>query len=203
MNDMRAVIAPKTDQLNADSLLAGPLTVTITAVSVRPGTEQPVSINFDGDGGQPYKPCKVMCRVMVACWGPDANEYVGRSMTLYRDAGVKWGGLAVGGIRISHMTHIKSAQTMALTETKGSKKPFTVKPLVMAEGAAAAEQTALLSDAHKAADLGVAEYQTFWKGLNKGRQAFLLPHHDALKAAAMAADERAVQTDITNQDAAA
>lgn len=129
MNDMRAVIIPKSDQINADDLIAGPLTITITSVSIRPGTEQPVTINFDGDGGKPFKPCKIMCRVMVTCWGPDANEYVGHSMTLYRDAGVKWGGLAVGGIRISHLSHIKSAHTMALTETKGSKKPFTVKPL--------------------------------------------------------------------------
>lgn len=131
MKDMRAVIIPKSDQISADDLIAGPMTVTITAVSIRPGTEQPVTINFDGDGGKPYKPCKSMARVMVICWGPDANEYVGRSMTLYCDPKVLWGGLAVGGIRISHMSHIDSAHTMALTATKGSKKPFTVKPLVL------------------------------------------------------------------------
>lgn len=131
MNDMRAVIIPKSDQINADDLLANSMTITITAVSIRPGTEQPVTINFDGDGGKPYKPCKSMARVMVSCWGPDANEYVGRSMTLYCDPKVLWGGMAVGGIRISHMTHIDAAHTMALTATKGSKKPFTVKPLVI------------------------------------------------------------------------
>jgi hypothetical protein len=73
MNDMRAVIVPKSDQINSDDLIAGPLTITITEVSIRPGTEQPVSINFDGDGGKPYKPCKSMARVMVTCWGADGR----------------------------------------------------------------------------------------------------------------------------------
>jgi hypothetical protein len=39
--------------------------------------------------------------------------------------------LEVGGIRISHMSHIDRDVVMALTEKKGSKKPFTVKPLKM------------------------------------------------------------------------
>jgi len=135
MNDMRSVIIPKSDQLNADDLISGTRTITITGVSIRPGTEQPVTISYEGDGGKPYKPCKVMCRVMVHCWGPDANKYVGGRLTLYRDPGVKWGGLAVGGIRISHMSGIERATTIALTETKGSKKPFTVKPLANPEPA--------------------------------------------------------------------
>lgn len=133
MNDMRAVIVPKSDQINADDLLGGPITITIREVTIRPGTEQPVSVHFDGDGNKPYKPCKSMARVMVTCWGPDANEYTGRSMTLYCDPKIMWGGMAVGGIRISHMSHIKSARTMPLTATKGSKKPFTVQPLAEAE----------------------------------------------------------------------
>ena len=130
MNDMRAVIVPKSDQINADTLLGNPMTITISSVSIRPGTEQPVSIHFDGDAGKPYKPCNSMARVMVNLWGPDANEYVGRSMTLYCDEKVLWGGMAVGGIRISHMSNIGAPMTMALTATKGNKKPFTVKPLV-------------------------------------------------------------------------
>lgn len=129
MNDMSLVIVPKSDQINADTLLGGPITITITRVAIRPGTEQPVSVYFDGDDGKPWKPCKSMCKVMVALWGPDANEYVGRSLTLYNDPKVLWGGMAVGGIRISHMSHIKGSATMALTATKGSKKPFTVEPL--------------------------------------------------------------------------
>lgn len=128
MNDMTKVIVPRSDQLNSDDLIIGPRTITITGVTIRSG-EQPVSISFDGDDGKPYKPCKGMCRVMVNAWGGDSKQYVGRSMTLFREPTVKWGGLEVGGIQISHMTDIKAPLTMALTATRGSRKPFTVKPL--------------------------------------------------------------------------
>ena len=131
VTDMGLVIVPRSDQVNADSLLAGPITITITRVEIRPGTEQPVSVFFAGDDGKPFKPCKSMAKVMVHCWGRDASQYVGRSMTLYCDPAVKWGGMEVGGIRISHLSHIISNVTMALTETKGRKKPFVVKPLVI------------------------------------------------------------------------
>lgn len=131
MNDMTAVIVPKSDQLSADDLISGPRTITITDVKIAAGTEQPVAMSYEGDDGRPFKPCKSMCRCLVALWGADASLYVGRSMTLYRDPSVKWGGLEVGGIRISHMSDIKDRHTMALTVTKGSKKPFTVQPLVI------------------------------------------------------------------------
>lgn len=128
-SDMRAVIIPKSDQLTADSLLSGPITITVSKVSIRPGTEQPVSIHYENDDGKPYKCCKSMARVLVQMWGADANNYVGRSMTLYCDPNVQWGGMKVGGIRISHMSHIDSTATLMLTATKGSRKPFVVQPL--------------------------------------------------------------------------
>lgn len=133
MSDMSAAIIPKSDQLNSDDLIAGPITITITDVTIRGGQEQPVSIHFEGDNGKPYKSCKSMNRVLVTAWGADAKQYVGRSMTLYRDPTVKWAGMEVGGIRISHMSHIEGSMTMALTATKGSRKPFTVRPLEAAK----------------------------------------------------------------------
>ena len=129
MDDMRQTIIPKSDQLNADDLIGRELTIKITGVDIRGGQEQPVSIHFDGDNGKPYKACKSMCRVMVSAWGPDSKKYVGRSMTLYRDPKVKWGGMEVGGIRISHMSDISDDMTMALTVTRANRKPFTVRPI--------------------------------------------------------------------------
>ena len=187
MNDMRSVIVPKSDQVNADDFLSGPMTVIITGVTLRPGQDQPITINFDGDNGKPYKPCKSMARVMVHCWGPDANVYTGRRMTLYCDPKVMWGGMAVGGIRISHMSHIDAPKTMALTATKGNKKPFTVKPLVIEE-APAVNLDALTIEAKIAADLGTASYVRFWAALAKAQKAALLPQHAELKAMAAAAD---------------
>lgn len=130
MNDMSSAIIPKSDQINADDLIAGPMTITIRDVQIKGGQEQPVSIYFDGSD-KAFRPCKSMSRVLVGAWGADAKVYIGRSLTLYRDPTVKWGGLEVGGIRISHMSDIDGVKQMMLTATKGSRKPFKVLPLVM------------------------------------------------------------------------
>lgn len=131
MQDMRPAITPKSDQINYEDFLGGKtITVKITNVTIKSG-EQPVTVSFEGDNGKPYKPCKSMCKVMVIVWGADANKYIGRSMTLYGDPSITWGGMAVGGIRISHMSHIDAPVTMALAATRANKKLFTVKPLVV------------------------------------------------------------------------
>ena len=48
-------IKPKSDQLNSDDLIAGPMTVTILGVRRGSTREQPVIIDIDG-GHMPYKP---------------------------------------------------------------------------------------------------------------------------------------------------
>ena len=156
MIDLRQTIAPKSDQLNADDLIAGPMTIRVTRVSLCAEPDQPIAISFEGDNGKPYKPCKSMRRLLVSVWGPDGSAYAGRSMTLYRDEKVKFGGAEVGGIRISHMSDIDKPVTVALTVTKSVRRPFQVKPLrdeppavtvaiddVLAEIAAAADQSQL------------------------------------------------------------
>jgi hypothetical protein len=128
MNDMAAIIVAKSDQINAGDLVGITRTVRVAGVSVNAGTEQPVSIKIDGDT-KVYRPCKSMSRVLVAAWGADSSKFVGRSMTLYNDPDVLWAGMKVGGIRISHMSHIDSPITLALAENKKNRKLFTVKPL--------------------------------------------------------------------------
>lgn len=129
MSSMMETIVPKSDQQNYDDYIAGRTrTIKITGVKILAG-DQPVALSFEGDDGKPYKPCKSMRRVLVNCWGSNANEYVGRSLTLYGDPKVKFGGLEVGGIRISHMSDITEPVTMALTATRAARKPYTVKPL--------------------------------------------------------------------------
>lgn len=140
--DMSTTVAPKSDQLNADDLIAGPRTIRIMGVRGTGNGEQPVAVSFDGDDGKPFLPCKSMRRVMIAAWGADASQYAGRSMTLYRDPKVKWGGMEVGGIRISHMSHIEREMVMALTVTKKERAPYRVKPLVVAPPTDAASDAA-------------------------------------------------------------
>lgn len=174
MNDMATTIIPKSDQLNADDLLAGPKTIKITGVTVKGGAEQPVSIHYENDDGKPYKSCKSMNRVLVMAWGPDSSKYVGRSLTLYCDPKVKWGGMEVGGIRISHMSHIDSPITMALTVTRANKKPYTVKPLTIEP---AYDWSKDLSAAATVEDLGAV-----WKKIPASDKPQYLAVKDARKA---------------------
>lgn len=130
--DMTQYTAAKSDQLNSDDLIAGPRTITITKIKANEGNkEQPVNIFFEGDDGKPYRPCLSMRRVMIAVWGRDATQYVGRSMTIYRDPSVTWGGMEVGGIRISNMSGMEQPMVLALTATKKARKPYRVLPLVV------------------------------------------------------------------------
>lgn len=126
--DLSTSIIPKSDQLNADDLMAGPITVTIAEVK-QGSAEQPVDVVLVEYPGRAYRPSKSMRRVMVACWGAEASTYKGRQLTLYRNPDIKFGGVAVGGIEISHASHIEKPLTIALTRTRGTRKDFTVQPI--------------------------------------------------------------------------
>jgi len=126
--DLTASIIPKSDQMDYSDFIAGPRTVTITEVRPGPTTEQPVEITLT-EFDRPWRPAKSMRRVLVAAWGSDSNNYLGRRITLFGDPSVKWGGIAIGGIRISHVSHITKPLTIALTESKGKRKPFSVEPV--------------------------------------------------------------------------
>lgn len=126
--DMTATIAPKSDQLNADDLISGPVTVTIQEV-VQGNAEQPVDVRLVEYPGRAYRPSKSMRRVMVMAWGPEAASYAGRRLTLYRNPEITFGREKVGGIEISHLSHIDKPLTVALTATRGKRKNFTATPL--------------------------------------------------------------------------
>ena len=126
--DMTPTLEAKSNQLTSDDLIAGPKTITVTKVAAG-NNEQPVAISYDGDQGKPWYPCKSMRRVLVAAWGADAKGYVGRSMTLFRDPEVSYGGIKVGGIRISHLSGLDSPLSIALTVTRQKRSPYKVQPL--------------------------------------------------------------------------
>lgn len=133
VTDLRDTIIPKSDQLNAEQLLGGPITITVIDVKRGGGEEQPVVIHYEGEGGRPYKPCKTMRKVLVFAWGSDGREWIGKSMTIYNRPDVKFGGEEVGGIRISHLSHIDRDIKVALTATRGRKEPTVIRKLDEAE----------------------------------------------------------------------
>jgi len=126
--DMSETIAAKSDQQNFDDYLVGPRTVSIAGVT-KGSADQPVNIELVEYPGKPFKPNKSMRRVLVMAWGADSTAYVGRRMTLFGNPEVVYGGKAVGGIEISHLSHIEKPLTVALTATRGKRKNFTVTPL--------------------------------------------------------------------------
>lgn len=195
VSDLRDTIVPKSDQINAEQLLGGPLTITVTGVS-RGTADQPVVVNYMDDGGRPYKPCKSMRKLIIFAWGEDGAQWVGRSMTIYNKQDVKWGGVAVGGIRISHMSHIERDIALSLTATKGKKEPYTVKRLAEPVRAASAP----VSDDYEsqridlmsvAAQQGLEAFKAAWNALTPAaRKGIGSAFRDEQAARATEADAR-------------
>lgn len=126
--DISSTTAPRSDQQNFDDYIAGPKTVTVSEVKAG-NAEQPVEIHLAEFPGRPYKPSKSMRRVIVAAWTAEASTYVGRKLTLYGDPDVTFGRDRVGGIKISHLSHIDKPVSVNLTVTRGKRAPFVVQPL--------------------------------------------------------------------------
>lgn len=125
---VRDTIKAKSDQLNADDLIGGQITVTVTGVK-QGDKDQPVVIQIDG-GHQPFKPCKSMRRILVAAWSDRAANWIGKQMTLYRDPTVKWAGEQIGGIRIAALSHIGTEPLqIKMQETRGKRASFTIQPI--------------------------------------------------------------------------
>ena len=140
------VCKAKSDQLNADDLKTGPITVTIEAV--HEGTsEQPVVIHISG-GHMPYKPSKGMIRIMADehVWKDDPFAWKGQWLTLYRNPDVIYAGKKEGGIEISHMTGIDKPTEFSVTVSRGRKKTITILPLVVESP----PETEVLSEEDKA-----------------------------------------------------
>ena len=126
--DISDSLAANSNQQNYDEFLAGPKTVTVSEVK-KGSAEQPVEVHLVEFPGKPFKPAKSVRRVLAAAWGTDASQWAGRRLTIYGDPEVRYAGKAVGGLRVSHVSHIDKPVTVALTVTRGKREPFTVHPL--------------------------------------------------------------------------
>ena len=185
--------------MNADDLIGGPVVITIT--DVRGGDDiQPININYEGDNGKPYKPCKSMRRVLVNAWGAEGKSYVGKSMRLFCDPKVKFGGIEVGGIRISDMTDLaEPSLTMALTVSKANRKPYTVKRMEPPAGqtppAPTVTKEQAIEQATNAAKTGTKQFVGWFNSDDGKSMRGLFKNDDAamakLEATAKTADEDA------------
>ena len=168
--DLSKTIIAKSDQLNADDLLTGPRTFTV--VEVRPGSEeQPVSIVLaEWPSNRPFKPSKTVQRILAYCWGAETDDWPKNArMTLFRDEKVKWAGEEVGGIRVSHLSHIDGPQKVALQESKHKKTLHTIQPLK--DEPAPTNQPPEPTAEQVAACTDVDELKAMWKRSSKERRA--------------------------------
>ena len=141
MIDLSEGTKPKSDQLNADDLIGGPMTIEVTEVKDTGADQQRYWVHFVGDNGKPWKPCKSMLRVLVHLWGKDGTAYSGRRLTLFCDPTVTFGPDTTGGIRISHMSDIAQDTTVPLTVKRGKKKPYHVRKLASEKPKQVAQET--------------------------------------------------------------
>lgn len=132
MPDISDTLKADSTQLNAVDFGGQSRTYTVTSVRVVAG-EQPVNIRLAEDvDGREYRPSKSMRRVLSAIWGPDSDAWIGRRFTLYTDPSVQWGGKEVGGIKISHASHIDGPTKVMLQESSTVRRPHIVEPLTEA-----------------------------------------------------------------------
>ena len=117
-----------------------------------------------------------MRRVIVAAWGGKTSAYVGQRITLYCDPSVEFGGAAVGGSRISHMSGIDKPLKVPLLIKKGRSAIFTVQPLPDAPAPANPDTTIpadVIANTRKAITNGTAADYIAWL-TEQGAPAFII-----------------------------
>lgn len=151
--DVSDTIQAKSDQLNAVDIAGAPITVTVTSVNKTASPDQPLTVRFEGDNGRPFKPSKTCRRILVQAWGRDANNWIGKSMTLFCDHKVRWAGQEIGGVRISHMSGIDKTMNFQLPVSRGKYDKYTIEPLKQAQETKQTPQKKPYTDEQLAHDL--------------------------------------------------
>lgn len=121
--------APRSDQLNADDLLSGPVTVTVVCLRLTGDKKQPWAVELEQYPGKPFKPCLTMRRILRSAFSDDGQAWVGQQLTLYRDPDVPWGGDKVGGIRISAMSKLPDLNPFPVTLSHNKKGKVQLQPI--------------------------------------------------------------------------
>lgn len=126
---MKITAEPRSDQWNADDFTGGPRTFTVAGVKDG-AAEQKYDIELVEGEGRAWRPPLGMLRVLMVLWGDEADAWIGRRVTLFKDATVRFGKDVPGGIRISHMSHIGNKPVhVPITVARGQRRTFTVQPL--------------------------------------------------------------------------
>jgi hypothetical protein len=170
---------PRSDQWNADDFVGSSKTFTIAGVKVG-SAEQKYDIALEGES-RVWRPPLTILRILMdeKVWGDESDVWIGRRVTLYRDPTVRFGKDAVGGIRLSHVSHIAKPVTLAVTTTRGKRAMVTIEPLV---DAPTARPQPTPDDI--AASTSIDDLRAMWQTASPERQALIAARVDELKAGA-------------------
>lgn len=153
---MKITAEPRSDQWNADDFVGSPRVFTI--VGVKPGkAEQKYDIELAEGEGRVWRPPLTVLRLLIAAWGDEAAEWVGRRVELYNDRSVRFGSDAVGGIRVARMSNLPDGKPfeVMLTSSRGKRTKVHVDPLPAAP--------APLTDAMIACCTDQAQLRDWWQ----------------------------------------
>ena len=162
--DMTESLEARSDQINAVDL-SEPRTYTIEKVTAGKATH-PFDFHLVESPGKAYRPNLGMRRVIVAGWGPETSAYHGRRLTLFNEPTVIYAGAEIGGIRVSHMSHLDKPLKTSLAISQKKKVPYTVQPLPDAPPAQREPTTEEI-----AACTDTDALKAMWKASGKERRA--------------------------------
>ena len=131
MADIRAAIQPRSDQLNYEDFVSGPAVLTIERTEDYKDEkgQARVAIHMVEYPGRPFKASKTNVKLLAIAWGEDDTDWPGRRVQLSADPTVTFGGKAVGGIRVTALSHLPQRFTAKLSVARGKKKDFPVEIL--------------------------------------------------------------------------
>lgn len=131
--DITPLIAAKSDELCGDDLMVGERVLIITAVDGDGEDSKKLRLHYSGGDGKPWRPCKGMLRVIGSVWGPYANDWIGRSIKVFRYPEATYGGKKVGGVRIKGMSNIAAPFSVAVKESRTLMREYKIELLAASD----------------------------------------------------------------------
>ena len=131
--NIREFVKIKSDRLNFEDFIMGSQEFTISKLGrkVDQGNVRLLMI-FEGRESTPYWVPKgmVKCLSNPEGWGEsEFSEWIGRKVRLFGEPTVVYAGKELGGIRISHISHIAAPYSTKITERRGVRIDYVISPL--------------------------------------------------------------------------
>ena len=196
---MKVEVKKNTDQLNYEDFLGG-ITRDVTIVKVGKGRkEAQYDIAIEGDDRY-WRPPATVLKLLVLAYGNEAANWVGKRARLYGDPSVKMKGVVVGGIRVSHLSHIEKPIVASLAVTRGQTGTFTIDPLP--DAPAPRDWDAVVATAQGLTD--EADLRDLWTRESVGSapadvQDAIKPRVAETKAAEITAEDAFIETSEAGQ----